>query len=141
MNDQQTLRQFDAAVQSLHAESWQAWKLGERESDAITLDAPATLDEAVRQAIARGCWQPRDTLAVLYNHAGLRKNTLWLFTVKRSTKHGTWRDATDGGRKVFVGRMEPHLICETAVEAFAPVLRFDAFRDDPVGRDLTLVEG
>jgi hypothetical protein len=140
MNDQATLRQFDAAVGALNAEQWNAWRLGERESDAATLDAPATLDDAVRQALTSLCLHRGDTLAVLYTHAGRNKRTLWLYAIKQSTKRYHWRAATDGGRQVKVYALEPVLICETAMASFEPVLRFDAFRDDAVGRDLTLVE-
>lgn len=132
---------FAAKVAPLNAESWQAWRLGERESLPIPLHAPATLNEAMAQALSATGWNAGDTLAVQYSHAGLRKFTLWQFTIRRSTRNGTWRAATDGGRRVFVGNLEPKLICETALaSAFAPVLRFDAFRDDAVGRDLTLVD-
>ena len=126
---------------AMPAESWTAWRLGERESDLIALNAPETLDDAVCQAMTAMSWQSGDTLAVQYRHECLGKITLWQFTVRRSTKHGTWRDATDGGRRVFVGRMEPKLTLQIELAAeFAPVLRFDALRDCPVGCDLTLVE-
>lgn len=130
---------FTAKLRPLQAECWQAWSLGERDSLPIALDAPDGLDEAVMQAVAH-C-QPGGTLAVQYAHAGRRSHALWLFAVKRSSKVGMWRESTNGGRKVFVGRLEPKLICQSALAApFAPVEAFDAFRDDPVGRDLTLVE-
>lgn len=138
-----TLARFDAAVDSLQqAETWAAWKLGERESDALPLDEPETLDEAVRQAMGPGrCWNQGDRLAVQHTHAGRGKRTLWLFNVKRSTTHFDYRPATDGGAPVRVGRLYPVLLLETALAAdFAPVLRFDAFRDDAVGVDRSLVE-
>jgi hypothetical protein len=123
-----------------NAESWQAWRVGERESDAATLDAPTTLDEAIAQAMATMCWHPGDTLAVLYTHTGLSKRTLWLHTIRSSTKRYSWRQATDGGRPVKVAALEPKLILQTEVAAFAPIERFDAFRHDPAGVDLHLVE-
>jgi hypothetical protein len=139
MNTQPRSNAF--AATALAAETWTAWRLGERESDAIELDCPATLDEAVRQAIASGPLTPGDTLAVLYTHDGLGKRTLWLHTIRKSANRYSWRAAYDGGKPVKVHALDAKLVCETAVEAFAPVLRFDAFRDDVVGRDLTLVEG
>lgn len=127
-------------MQPIRADEWRAWRLGERESDEVALNAPETLNETVRQALVGLCWHSRDVLAVQYRHSGLGKIMLWQFAIRRSTKRGTWRAAYDGGRKVFVGALEPKLICETALAApFTPVLRFDAFRDDAVGRDLTLV--
>lgn len=139
--DQATLAQFAAAVESLQpVETWQAWKLGERESLPIDLDA-ATLDEAVSQALSATSWHSGDILAVQHSHAGTGKFTLWQFAVKKSTRNGHWREALDGGRPVFVGRMEPKLLCQTALAvSFAPVEPFDAFRDDPVGIDRALVE-
>lgn len=130
---------FEHKLRPVNAESWQAWTLGERESLPIALDAPEGLDEAVMQAVAR-C-KPGDVLAVQYSHAGRRSHTLWQFAIRRSSKVGIWRDATDGGRRVFVGRLEPKLVCQTALAApLQPVLRFDALRDDPVGVDRSLVE-
>lgn len=129
-----------ANIASQRAESWQAWKLGERESYPITPICD-TLDQATQQALRALCWQPGDTLAIQHSHAGRNIHTLWLFTVKQSTKVGIWRESTNGGRKVFVGKLLAKPICQTALaEPFAPVRPFDAFRDDPVGRDLTLVE-
>jgi hypothetical protein len=122
-------------------ETWSAWRLGERESYPLELGHPETLDEAVMHAMGQVVF-PGTILAVQHSHAGTRKHTLWQFQIKQSTKHGTWRDSTNGGRKVFVGRLEPKLISQIALaEPFAPVLPFDAFRDDPVGVDRQMVEG
>src|SRR5690606_19273755 len=122
------------------AETWTAWRLGERESIPIDVGQPATLDDALIAAMGR-VTQAGEIVAVQHSHTGRGKHTLWQFKVKRSTKVGTWRDSENGGRRVFVGRLEPKLICQTAMAApFAPVEPFDAFRDDAVGRDLTLVE-
>jgi len=131
---------FACAVGALRAETWQAWKMGERESRVLALDEPETLDEAVQQAMARCCPYKGDRLAVLRTHAGRGKRTLWLFAVKQSTRVFDYRAATDGGRPVRVGRFYPELLIQTEVAAFAPVETFDAFRDDPVGRDAQLVE-
>ena len=142
MNAAATLARFDAAVDSLQqAETWQAWRLGERESDAFDLDAPETLDEAVRQVLATHRLQQGDKVAVQWHHAGRGKRTLWLFQIKRSTTHFDYRPSTNGGPPVKVGRVYPVLLLETALAAeFAPVLRFDAFRDNAAGHDLSLVE-
>lgn len=139
MNDQATLRQFTTATESLRAEQFTAWRLGERESDELPLQAPLSLDDAVAQALATHRLHPGDTLAVLYEHAGRGKQTLWLHTIRKSTKNYRWRAAYDGGKPVKVCALEAKLICETAVQAFAPVPRFDALRDDAVGADRSLV--
>lgn len=131
---------FAHKLRPINAECWQAWLLGKQSNYPIELDAPETLNEALSQAVAHA-GNTGDTLAIQYSHTGRGKHTLWLFAVKRSTKHGTWRPAYDGGRKVFVGNLEPKQLAEMALAApFKPVEPFDAFRDDPVGRDLTLVE-
>jgi hypothetical protein len=141
MNAPETLRRFAAAVTTLRAETWSAWRLGERESLPIDLGAAETLDEALLAAMGR-VTDSGQIVAIQHSHAGRRQHTLWQFRVTRSTKKGTWRAATDGGRPVFVGKLEAKLLCKTALAApFEPVEPFDAFRDDPVGRDLTLIEG
>jgi hypothetical protein len=140
MNAPETLRRFDAAVTTLRAETWTAWRLGERESLPIDLGQPETLDDALMAAMGRAT-DAGQIIAIQRSHAGRRQHTLWQFRVTRSTKKGTWRAATDGGRPVFVGKLEAKLLCEVALAApFAPVEPFDAFRDDPVGVDRDVVE-
>ena len=123
------------------AVTWQAWKLGEHlVSDALPIEAE-TLDEAVAQAMQR-CPNRGDRFAVQWTHHGRGKRTFWLFNVKHSAKHCDWRPATDGGRAVRVPRPFPELLLHTELAAdFAPVLRFDAFRDDAAGLDRQLIEG
>lgn len=140
MNAPQTAGAFAPHVAPLNAESWQAWRLGERESNEFALSSPLSLDDAVTQALATNKLHPGDTLAVLYHHAGRGKRTLWLYSVKKSTKRYTWREAYDGGKPVKVHALDAKLVCETAVRSFEPVPRFDAFRDDAVGVDRSLVE-
>jgi hypothetical protein len=140
MNAPETLRHFAAAVTTLRAETWAAWRLGERESLPIDLGAAETLDDALLAAMGR-VTDSGQIVAIQHSHAGRRQHTLWQFRVTRSTKKGTWRPAYDGGRPVFVGKLEPKLLCEVAMAApFAPVEPFDAFRDDPVGVDRSVVE-
>ena len=141
MTDQTVLSHFNTAVETLRADHWTAWRMGERESYPIYLEGAETLPEAVAQAMCVGAWKSGDKLAVLYTHAGRNERTLTLYAIKVSTTKGMFRPSTNGGRQVFVGRAEPKLIFETAVQSFAPVEPFDAFRDDPTGRDSQLVEG
>lgn len=138
MNEQ--VRHFRAAVATLRAETWSAWRLGERESYPLVLGDPETLDEALMAATAQAT-DSGQIIAIQHSHAGRRQHTLWQFRVTRSKHKGTWRDSTNGGRKVFVGKLEAKLIAQIALaEPFAPALPFDAFRDCPVGRDSGLVE-
>lgn len=141
MTDQQVLSHFAAAVETLPIETWQAWKLGERESYPIDLDHPNGLQAAMDQALVGGCWNRGDTLALTFSHAGRAEQTLWLYTIKQEAKPVYRRDPISGDT-VRSQRLYPVLIAETKLAApFAPAEPFDAFRDCPVGRDLTLVEG
>lgn len=54
------------------------------------------------------------------------------YTVKKSTKRGVWREAYNGGRKVFVGNLELVRIGEMTMDAFEPRRPFDALRDSPL---------
>jgi hypothetical protein len=133
--------QFFAAVDAMRAETWSAWLLGKQSSYPIDLPRVETLDEALSVAV-RNTGDTGDMVAIQRSHAGRGKHTLWLFTVKRSTKHGTWRESYNGGRKVFVGNLEAKQAAQIELAApFSPALAFDAFRDDPVGRDAGVIEG
>jgi hypothetical protein len=120
-------------------EHWKAWRMGLQSSYPIYLEGPETAPEAVQQALRLACFQRGETLAVLYTHEGRNKRWLWLYAVKISTTKGTWRPSTNGGRPVFVGKPEAKLIVSAPVHSFAPAEPFDAFRDNPVGTDLSLV--
>lgn len=141
MNAQQTLRQFDAAVQTLRSVTFSAWKLGEQQSYPATLHSPEDFAEAVDQALALMAWNAKDVLAVLRTDAGRGRKTLRLYQVKRSTKRFAYRAAYDGGKPVRVGALEAVPLIETAVREFAPVEPFNAFRDNAVGIDRSVVEG
>lgn len=137
----EVVRHFAAATEALRAETWAAWRLGPSVSYPIDLGNPESLDEAVMQAMGQ-MRHPGDMLAVQCSHVGRGRHILWQFKVQQSSKIGIWRDSTNGGRKVFVGRLEAKLLSEVALASpFAPVEPFDAFRDDPRGRDLSVVEG
>lgn len=135
------LAHYRAAVEQMQTlETWQAWKLGERESIAVQLDNPDGLQSALDQAVTAIALHRGDTLAVLCEHGGRRANTLWLYTIKQESKL-VWRRDPISGETVKTQRLYPVLIAETAVEAFVPVRRFDAFTDDPVGIDRQLIQG
>jgi hypothetical protein len=130
-------------VQSaLRCDQWQAWRLGERESYALDLGTPETLDDAVMAALGQAL-DAGHIIAIQHSHAGQGSHTLWQFKTTRSKHKGIWRDALDGGRRVFVGKLEAKLLVGPVALAapFEPTRPFDAFRDDPVGRDVRIVEG
>lgn len=111
--------------------------------NAPVIDCPA-LDEAqdAQQAIAAVA--PRShhkaVVSVLFENAVTREMTLSLYRIRKSTVKGRWRDALDGGRPVFEGKLEPDLLATIPMTAFAPKPPFDAFRDDPVGAPRDIVE-
>lgn len=140
MTDQQALAHFANAVDQLRpVEHWRAWKLSDPVSYPLPINADS-LAEAVCQAMTAIAWRSGDRLAVQYTHEGRKVSYLYLYGIKISSKRGRYVNSTNGGRKVWQGSPEPSLLVEIPVAAFAPVEAFDALRDDPVGRDLQLVE-
>lgn len=76
--------------------------------------------------------------------SGRNKQVAWFFTAKKSTRKGRWRDALDGGPRVFEGKIELHCVGEMEVNAFEPTPPFRVTREtthaEIVGHDLTLVD-
>src|SRR5690606_30095696 len=113
---------------------------GERESYPIDLGQPETLDDALMAALGN-LSDTGQVLAIQYSHAGRRKHTLWQFRATRSRHKGFWRPAYDGGKPVFIGKLEAKPLLRVELDApFQPREPFDAFRDDPVGVDRGLVQ-
>jgi hypothetical protein len=100
--------------------------------------ADATSIEDVAQALA--ATSPKGTVLTIHMiDAGKGKQTVAFYTVRASTKRYAWRRATDGGRPVKVPALEPHLLHALDVRAFEPAEAYDAFKDDAVGLDRSLV--
>lgn len=84
---------------------------------------------------------PKNTvLTILMTDAGRNKSAVAFYKVRESAKRYTWRASSCGGKPVKVGALEPVLLHVLDVLSFVPAEAFDAFRDDPVGRDMALVE-
>lgn len=124
------------------AVSFKAWTVGTT-GIAYPADLPGDIETPDQAATMAGAIH-KDSVIVLHTNDALRfekRHTVSIYTVKRSTKKGTWRAAYDGGRPVFVGNLEAHLVTRFNVAAgFSPIEPPDCIAD-PVGRDLTLVEG
>ena len=131
-----TLSQFAAATASVRAVTFKAW-CGNRPMRG--LEGALEFADALNGCLSANSVPHKSVLTILREDAGRREKELRFYQIKQSTKRGTWRDAYDGGRKVFVGNLEPHLLHALAVREFEPVEAFDAFRDDPVGIDRSLV--
>jgi hypothetical protein len=122
-------------------EHWKAWRMVGGIGYPIGFDtAPETVGEVVGRALAATAFNPGDMLAIQHSHEGRNEYRLGIYAVKRSGKNGTWRASYNGGRRVFDGRLEEKLMFAAELtQPFAPVEPFDAFRDNPVGLDLSLV--
>lgn len=140
MNTQPAHTTF-ARPQPFHPEratTFRAW-INNREIEGCTALAEAlTFEEAV--AAVEHWANHKDSLSVLRDDAGKRSKLLQVYAIKRESKN-TWR------RDPMTGLSEPYrkqyaaLVYTMAVDAFEPTRPFDAFRDNAVGRDLSLVEG
>ena len=119
------------------AVTFRAWREN-RPVNCPALTAAQSFEEAIA-AVLPGS-QHKSVVSVLRIDTGRNEQEVRFYRLKQSTKHGYWRDATDGGRKVFVGNLEPELLHALPVLAFEPARPFDALRDGASGRDLTLVE-
>lgn len=123
--------------------AFKAWRVGQGGNGiAIPADLPDGIETA-EQAAAHAGANHKDSVIVLASDDARRpeqRHIVHVYLIKKSSTKGFWRDAYDGGRKLFEGKLEPTLISRFAVNpGFDPVRPFDAFHDDPVGRDGTLV--
>lgn len=121
------------------AVTFRAWRDNREVVNCPGLDDAQTFEEAIN-AVAPGS-PHKSAVSVLLDDAARGRRQLNVYQIKKSSKRGHWRAAYDGGRPVFEAEMEGHLVMSIPVDAFEPTRLFDAFRDDPVGCDRTLVEG
>jgi hypothetical protein len=124
-----------------HSRTFRAFRVP-ASGTAIPLDigAPATLAEATDAAMLGNGFQPKETLFIHEVDDARRRGVLYTFAVKQLSRAIWVRDPATGvsraERKIY-----PDPLCAVAMDSFEPTRRFDAFRDCPVGADLTLVEG
>lgn len=113
-----------------------AWR-----SEAPFTNAALSEAETFDQAVAACMPAPhKSRIAILRIDEGKAEQHLHVYAVKLPSKP-VWR--RDPVTRVPYADREPYadLIFAVPVHAFQPVEPYDAFRDDPVGRDLMLVEG
>lgn len=138
MTDQQTIQHFAAAVETLRrATTFRAW-IENREASSAELAAAQTFEEALAAVVH---WAShKQNVCILRDDAGRGEKLLQIYTVKQESK-AVWRRDPMTGLSAPSRRNYPVLIVQMAVDAFEPTRPFDAFRDNAVGLDLTLVEG
>jgi hypothetical protein len=81
----------------------------------------------------------KDTLFVHERHDGLRFSTLHVYRIRKGA--ATYQRNPQTGLSERVEPLKLDRLFSIPVDAFQPTRPFDAFRDDPTGVDLTLIEG
>lgn len=110
--------------------------------DCDGLTQAESFEEAIAAALPHSVH--KSVVSVLREDAGRNEREVRFYRIKQSTKNGYWRAAYDGGRKVFVGNLEPVLIHALPMLAFEPKPPFRVTREtthaEIVGIDPNLVE-
>lgn len=119
------------------AVTFRAWRAC-GEAYPIDLGEPAILTDALNEALARGCLQHKDTLLICRDDIRTGRSELHAWTIKRKSQPRYVR-GSDGTSKAVHDLYAAELFT-CPVTGFYPIEPFDAFRDDPVGVDRTLVE-
>lgn len=120
------------------AVSFKAWKVG---TTGIAYPADLVCDvETPEQAAAYAGAQHKESVLVLHSNDALRpeqRHVLSVYVIRKGKAEYRRID----GQTVRVEPLKADLVTRFAVaEDFSPIRPFDAFRDNAVGRDLTLVE-
>lgn len=101
-----------------------------------------TADEAI--AAITPFAGPKCFVSVLEDDAGRNRKIVRFYRIQKSTTKGWWRDALDGGRKVWEGALVAKPIDAMQVNAYEPTPPFRVTREtthvEIVGIDRTLVE-
>lgn len=119
------------------ANTVQGWRIPAGSTQGYPLDRVAeNLADALNELAPR-CFH-KDALALLEKRAGSRDAVLHIYTIKQESKATYVRNPATGVPEA-VRRLYPDKVLSVAVDAFAPVLPFDALRDDVVGVDRGLV--
>lgn len=123
------------------ADSFKAWRIaGTDKAWPIDLAGAGTLAEAVNAAKA-GPLAAKDTLAIRHTEGRTGQHMVHIYEIKKSASAGFYRDALDGGGRVWVRGLVATLRCSFLAAAFDPVEPFRWTSGcDVVGIDRTLVE-
>lgn len=121
-----------------HSIIFRAWRLSEG-APARELDIGTPADLADALTAAKGHYfAHKDQLFIHEVDEARRRGTLHAYALRK--RRATYiRDAA--GNSVRVEPLDTDRLFALPVDAFEPTRGFDALRDCPVGRDLTLVEG
>lgn len=120
-------------------DTWRAWRVcGADRALPIDLGECFTLTDAKNEAMLGGGLCHKDTLLIHRSHAGLGVGELHAFVVKQKTQPIYRKCETSGVTKPFKPLYLADLFA-LPVDDFEPTRPFDAFRDDAVGVDRSLV--
>lgn len=122
-----TARLLDAAMSDAapFADTFKAWRTGAHSTAAEPIDIVGAENLLAALNYAKmGSLKHKDTLAILHCSTRLGKQVLHLYAVKTSTKVGFYRDAYDGGPKVWQRGLDCAPISSFEVLAFCPVEPF-----------------
>jgi hypothetical protein len=122
------------------ARTFRAWRVPET-GRAIEIDTgnAATMDEAKNAALSSCALQHKETLLVHERDAARRTGVLNSYYIKQESRAQYRRDPLTGVSKAE-RRLYEELQFSVPVDAFEPTRPFDAFRDDAVGVDRTLLD-
>lgn len=128
------------ALRRMEAErsvTFKAWRSNRPVTDCPTLAIAQTLQQAIA-AVEPGTAH-KAMVFVLQEDAGRNEKLLAICTMRQESRT-SWRRNPVTGASEPVRRTYLDVLHILPVREFKPLPPFDAFRDDPVGRDLQLVE-
>lgn len=120
-----------------HATVFRAWRQSGEVARPLDIGQPADLAEALAAAKAH-YWAHKDRLFIHERDDARRTGTLHAFALRK--KKAVWVRNPLSGLSERIEPLDPDLLFSLPVDAFEPTRAFDALCDDPVGRDLTLVD-
>ena len=116
---------------------FKAYRLDAAEAREIDVSKAQSLEEAVETAKVSCSF--KSTLIIHEIDDGRGRGTQHAYTIRR--KAAVWRKNQQTGMPERFSPLWADWCFSLPVDAFVPTAPFDAFRDDPVGIDRTLVEG
>jgi hypothetical protein len=130
----QRARVFDAAI----AHSYTAWRQRDDGLAVKIADVAAASLQGALAELTHGL-AFKDTLFVLERRADMRVPVLHSYRIRKGA--ATYQRNPQTGLSERVEPLKLDRLFSLPVDSFAPTRPFDAFLDDPVGVDATLIEG
>jgi hypothetical protein len=131
-----TQARMDALVEGERVHTFTVWRQGAPGVEARQLGVANSLEEAERGALVH--LQHKDTLCIHEWHGGRRTGVLHAYRVRKGAAKYVRNPVS--GLSERVDPMTLDKLFALPVNSFAPTPPFDAFLDDPVGIDRTIVE-